>query len=318
MAEEPVPVVALAGEPPQLLMKPMRIGMHIGNGLPDRHRTHLHERRPPRALLLEPFLRRLHPVVDGHGRHRVGEALAVGRRMRPDAFLAEHHEPFPLRHVGAEGLAGERDGFIEAVPPCGRNVDADPVPLLVLLGVATAGILHRSLERADRLLPCPRHPIRFGLAPGDRQHRLRLPHADLPAPDGLGQQRAVPEPARESGHLLGGAGGDSQHLAGVVADADVAKPEDAVAGPEDVEVFADGDIEGATAAGDAGQDGVDGFRKEDADGLIPDAGDGPLEHRRGFGQRRQGVGWIDRRFAHSFWIAGPSDIQVHGPDAFSA
>ena len=185
--------------------------------------------------------------------------------------------------------------------------------------VATAGILHRSLERADRLLPRPRHPIRFGLTPGDRQHRLRLPHADLPAPDGLGQQRAVPEPARESGHLLGGAGGDSQHFAGVVADADVAKPEDAVAAPEDVEVFADGDIEGATAAGDAGQDGVDGFRKEDADGLIPDAGDGPLEHRRGFGQRRQaGVGWIDRRFAHSFWIAGPSDIQVHGPDAFSA
>ena len=82
-------------------------------------------------------------------------------------------------------------------------------------------------------------------------------------------------------------------------------------------MFADGDVQGAAAAGDAGQDGVDGFRKEEADGLVPDPGHGPLEHRRDFGQRRQaGVGWIERRFAHCFWIAGPSDIQAHGPHAF--
>ena len=212
-------------------------------------------------LLLQPGLELLEILAGaGVAEQAAGDLLVIRdrRRVGAEILLADGLDPLPRRCGGAEDLAGEREGFAKLLAS-GRSHDkADPLPGL-LLGLGAFTELGPDLggQRPDRLDLRLLHPGGLRVAAGQRDDGLCLAAADGAGLDGGAQQRSLGEVAGEPGQLLGGAAGEAEPLARIVAETGEAEAQQAIADREGGEAGADGEIEPAAAASHPDQQAVE-------------------------------------------------------------
>ena len=211
------------------------------------------EPAPALHLLLE----RVHPVRERGPPREVDPLLGTGlHRVRAEVLLAERLDPLPPRRVRAEDLPRERERLVHDGALLRGEDDLDALPPLVV-AVARRTFPGGLLERAHRLRPRPRDPVRLRIAEGQGQDDLRPARAHLAAVNGFAQDRARAQLACEPGHVLGGAGLDVEALAGIVAEPGVAETEDAVPHRQCAQALSDGDVDRAAPARDAHEEPVE-------------------------------------------------------------
>ena len=245
VAEQVVPGVALGGELPQPRVDLLRRGEVVEGGAGCGNARLRLEERPAVGLGLEPRLQGLQAA--GVRLERVAgrpRAIVAGLdRVLRDVLLGHGLEPLRPRRAGQDP-SRDRQGLVDRGARLGREPDAEPRPLVVVLVEAAVPLgPHRRLERADRLVARPLDPERLGVADGNREHRLRVPRTDLARQDRLAQQRTGAELPREPRHALCGPLLEAEDLPRVVPQARAAEGDEPVADRERREPLADREVE---------------------------------------------------------------------------
>ena len=115
-------------------------------------------------------------------------------------------------------------------------------------------------------------------------------------------------------HLLRGARGNPEHLAGVVADAGVTELQHPVARAQRSEPLAKGDVERTAASRNPGEERIEEPRHFEAHGFVPLARQPPRQQRGCMRERVQpdveGVGIVRDAFHHEMILSVPSDIRT--------